>query len=147
LLPLVTKYDFSLAELAADTRASTPSNAAEILVPDKTSEINKLDNAKKSLMYSLTEQLNNANDYLMHQSDKLTHSLNHKIDQQKRILNIKTELLEALNPSKILEKGYAIVYKNGAAQSSVNKLSTNDKINIRLNDGNISSTINEISEL
>ncbi|OGY76711.1 MAG: exodeoxyribonuclease VII large subunit [Candidatus Jacksonbacteria bacterium RIFOXYC2_FULL_44_29] len=41
------EQDWSLAELAADLRASTPSNAAELLIPDRLSLLNELDSRVK----------------------------------------------------------------------------------------------------
>jgi exodeoxyribonuclease VII large subunit len=47
------EVDLSLAELAADKRASTPSNAAQILVPDKKHELEVVKNYKSTIGQNL----------------------------------------------------------------------------------------------
>lgn len=55
-------------------------------------------------------------------------------------------LLQSLNPQNILNKGYAIVLFNGKAIDSIDKLSVNQDINVRLKDGDLKSNILEINK-
>ena len=126
------EIDDSLADLAADVRASTPSNAAEILTHDRTEELVKLSrlmNRVTQATFSQIEQAKSNNfekiqkisrglvakyiePVLMANSTKMTQMLQ-KIqgEMQKMQQNIqnKIRLLEVLNPEKVLAQGYAIL--------------------------------------
>ena len=112
-IPVITgighEVDESLADLAADVRASTPSNAAELLTFDRealTSEVNTM--------------IRRAGDNLLFRIDKLWKEQYEKTMQVYNVVQIKIssyqkelldkiKILEALNPDRILERGYAIV--------------------------------------
>ncbi|HEU4606940.1 MAG TPA: exodeoxyribonuclease VII large subunit, partial [Chitinophagaceae bacterium] len=55
LVAIGHEVDISLAEMAADKRASTPSNAAEMLVPDKKSELIRLENYAENLAHIIRQ--------------------------------------------------------------------------------------------
>ena len=145
LVAIGHEIDISLAELAADCRASTPSNAAELIVPDKRHTMTTLQEASDVLRRNLEKQIADAQAHVANQNDRLSSLMDGKINQQKKILIIKNDLLEALSPTKILKKGYSIVYHNGQAQASVKNLKTDDKINIKLHDGELNSVVELIT--
>ena len=147
LVAIGHEIDISLAELAADCRASTPSNAAELLTPDKKHLISNLANYQSSLESGLQNTLNNAQQKLASKSDNLQSLLITKFDQIKQVYISKSDLLEALSPHNILQKGYAIIYKDNRPVSSVKKLRVDDKINIVLGDGKVSTQVNAIEEI
>ena len=135
-IPVITgighEIDESLADFAADVRASTPSNAAEMLTRDRTEELVKLSrlmNRVTQATFSQIEQAKSNNfekiqkisrglvakyiePVLMANSAKITQMLQ-KIqgEMQKMQQNIqsKIRLLEVLNPEKVLAQGYAIL--------------------------------------
>lgn len=101
--------DETLADLAADKRAATPSNAAQILVPDR-ADISRLVNSRMSLaadrMLSLIEKYMSENaSYLVN----VLGSLTTKIDTIQSELDYKKNLVSEYNPMKVLERGYALV--------------------------------------
>jgi len=146
LVAIGHEIDISLAELAADCRASTPSNAAEMLTPDKKHLLSNLVKYQSSLESGLLSTLNHAQQKLKSQSDNLQSLLITKFDQIKQIYASKSDLLEALSPHNILQKGYAIIYKNDKPIVSAKKLRVDDKINIVLGDGKVSSQIISVEE-
>jgi len=101
--------DESLADLVADVRASTPSNAAQILVPDKNEIIRSVNFQIKSLLPRI-----------MHVIDQQTNTINHIINgtlskielvADKQIMNISNlkDVLMQLNPNTVLARGYALI--------------------------------------
>lgn len=146
LVAIGHEVDVSLAELAADQRASTPSNAAELLTPDKKHLINNLANCQISLDSGLVNTLARAKHKLALQSENLQTLLITKLEQIKQNYQAKSDLLEALSPHNILQKGYAIIYKNTQPVTSVKSLSINDKISVVLGDGKLISQVNKIEE-
>ena len=101
--------DESLADLVADVRAATPSNAAQILVPDKMEIIRAVHIQVGSLLpriLQLIDQQKQAiNEVLANAIDAIERSIS---DQTLRVTNLKNILLQ-LDPNKILARGYALI--------------------------------------
>lgn len=141
------EVDVSLAELASDLHASTPSNAAELLVPDKNSEILSLKQTKKYIGNSLDRVFARENDYLNDNKNQITNIMNTFIDQENRVLHQKKAIVSLLDPKKPLEKGYAIVRDESKKHiKSIKDINKNAKINIELKDGIIDVTSGGKSE-
>ena len=163
-IPVVTgighEVDESLADLVADIRASTPSNAAEMLTPDRAEEKLKLERnmrlanqtilqevaraksnnqekvqkISRSLMTKYIEPMLTANE------NKLTQCLQKIQDSYNELYNNlqnKMKLLEVLNPEKVLAQGYAIL--NG-------KISPGELLEITTCDKLIEAEIKKIKE-
>lgn len=107
------EVDVSLAELAADRRASTPSNAAELLVPDRKHVASELRHAAARLEQHGIAHFREIRRGLADTAAAFDERLKFIIDQRRRRLTAATELLNALNPAAILRRGYAIVRQNG----------------------------------
>ena len=67
------------------------------------------------------------------------------IDKQKELSNIITKL-NLLNPLNILDRGYNITYKNDHVVTSVKEINKNDNLSIKMKDGNVNVTVNEVIE-
>lgn len=112
-IPVMTgighEVDESLADLAADVRASTPSNAAERLTPDRHDMLRHvqftLDNTKRFILdrIELTKQ-----NLVGHLQD-IKRQIRSKIDQAERHLSETQKILASLNPENVLQRGYAIL--------------------------------------
>jgi exodeoxyribonuclease VII large subunit len=112
-VPIITgighEVDTTLADLAADVRASTPSNVAEILLPDKREIVAELD-AK------LTQVINNTKLNLEIAVQKVEDSRVHIKQKLEQIFaNVEQKFnhleitLKQLDPEIVLRRGYAIV--------------------------------------
>ena len=103
------EVDTTLAELAADVRAATPSNAAQILLPDK-------EELRRSVHYSLQsilpriERSVGEQKTLVHRSLTTAYeAIERRHDEYVHELANDRRLLAELNPHKVLERGYAMV--------------------------------------
>lgn len=65
------------------------------------------------------------------------------IDKQKELDNIIVKL-NLLNPLNILDRGYNITYKDNHVVTSIKEIKENDDLNIKMKDGNLKVTVNEV---
>jgi len=135
------EVDTSLAELAADQRASTPSNAAQLLTPDKRHEFERLADYRQGLSTSITQNLQEASSRYVEMMRALDEAIKQRIDQANQQLTSDSQLLVALSPAAALNRGYAIVRAEGRAVSSVSQLKNQQKINLQLRDGDAAAII------
>ena len=140
-IPVITgighEIDESLADLAADIKASTPSNAAEMLTPDR-------EDMKRSVVRvisDLSRVINDKIDVLKKTNTdvilQIADIIRMKIVDVKGMLIERIKVLEALNPEKILKQGYAIL--NG-------KISPGNVVKITTYKKEIKAEIKEVYE-
>ena len=112
-IPVITgvghEVDESLVDLAADVRASTPSNAAEMLTPDKMAVKSEMRTEVRRMALAVTNALEATRRVL---DDKL---LNMKREIMRNLTNLQDRLMEkrrvlmAMDPERVLKQGYAIL--------------------------------------
>lgn len=143
LVAIGHEIDISLAELAADRRASTPSNAAELLVPDKAQVLLQLEQAKVHLGTLLTGYLEASRLNLQYIAEQLVTQFEHRLQSASRQLEATAQLLEALNPHAVLGRGYAVVRRDHKAIHGPADVSVGDTVQILVRDGTIAAKIIE----
>ena len=171
-LPIVTgighEIDFTLSDFASDYRAPTPSAAAEESIPDIREILDNLSNLENNMtssfmgMYNesklninhLTRQIKllNPENTIMNQiqhTDDLTRRIEYlfytKLKENQNKVQYLLTTLNSLNPESILERGYSIVYdENNKIIKSVKNINANDKLSIKLSDGNIDSVVDSV---
>lgn len=144
LVAIGHEVDTSLAELAADRRASTPSNAAELLVPDRAQARQALRAAAAQLQQSARHQFQTAREYLQNQSAAAESGVLRVFRQAETTLAAQTKLLAALDPQAILRRGYAIVRHNGRSLRSVRALQRDAIVEVQLSDGGFMAAVDEV---
>ncbi len=141
LVAIGHEIDLSLAELAADQRASTPSNAAQLLVPDKQQTLASLRAVRAQLDGALTSILKLQRQQLTQDRQQLEQLWLHRLTQARQQLETRQQLLEALNPVNVLSRGYAIVRKQGKVVRSTGVVKLGDRIDIELKNGSIGAVV------
>ncbi len=136
--------DTALAELAADMRASTPSNAAELLFPDKKDYLHRLNQNLKSLSSSVEYELNTRAEINKKSLEKLTDFAERYIENQKIKLENAKSILESVHPKATLKRGYAIVELGNKLVTSKKQASVGDELSITLNDGKLLTKVEEV---
>jgi exodeoxyribonuclease VII large subunit len=146
LVAIGHEIDLSLAELAADRRASTPSNAAELLVPDRAQSLAELKNYSHRLKQAGQRQLQLARAGLRQQTETLDQNLRQILNRAALSVKNQAQLLDALNPQAILRRGYAIVRQAARPVRSTRSLSTGGIVDVQLSDGGFTATVDRISK-
>lgn len=161
--------DVTICDYVADRRASTPSNAAEIAVPDKNEfydilssysartlqSVNKSISTRREKLEAISSarvitdpsaSLDNRRISLDHTRDRLV-SLQENILGEKKGQHIRlAAALDALSPLKVLSRGYAIVSSSDRKSiKSAGELIAGDKISLRFSDGGAECTVDNVS--
>lgn len=135
------EVDTSLAELAADVRASTPSNAAELLVPDRRESLVRLSDRTHSLHATVQDLLQSTANTTTQMTDDLSRAAENLLDEHGRSLMQLRRTLSALSPQAILRRGYAIVRAQGKTVKSTKQLKPGTQLDIELADGRAEATV------
>lgn len=141
LVAIGHEVDTSTAELAADLRASTPSNAAELLFPDKNEELSKIKMQLNNLQSSVIGKLDYKNLNLEDTRALMKNSVNRVLEEKTIHLQNSESIIESIHPKSVLRRGYAILQKNGKLVSSISAIETGDNLDIDLKDGKITAKV------
>lgn len=135
------EVDISLAELAADMRASTPSNAAELLVPNRQDALRALKDSEQWLKKGLLLQLDSAKNWLTSRSEHLEDCIQFELKKYQESLFASARLLEVYNPQAALKRGYALIKSEGKLIKSVSNVAHNQHISVHLADGSFTARV------
>ena len=138
-VPLLTgighETDESLADLAADIAASTPSNAAQILVPDKKSEFKAINSRIIRSGQAILRDIQLKEQAELQKISQIKDLILQKITRQTEDLVSKVRMINSYNPEIVLKRGYAII--NGEIE--LGKI-----INIETRDNIISAEVKDV---
>src|SRR5208283_3771960 len=152
------EVDVTLADLAADMRAPTPSAAAELVVPDRKDLRIVLADLRCQLSATLLARISRAlkevadlRDRLRPQrfcrrigekrqatadlSDRLERALATRIERDRLVLAEMKTALEGRSPRAVLARGYCVAEKEGIVVRSVNTVRKDDRLDLRFYDG------------
>lgn len=162
--------DVTISDYVADLRAATPSNAAELAVPDQDALRQALDSMSCAMAAALKRQIISARRHLnvLSSSPALrspTGYLDQKRQQldriQERMLSAQlrsidrkkqqfiglTAKLDAMSPMKVLTRGYAMTQtEGGEVVRSVRQVSVGEQIRISLSDGQLEASVAQVKE-
>ena len=162
--------DVTISDFVADLRAATPSNAAELAVPDQDTLLQTLDTMSDSMTTCLSRQVKNARQHLrvlssgaalksptayLDQKRKTLELLNSRlVSNQKSTLDKKkqrfvglTAKLDAMSPLKVLTRGYAMAStEDGSVLRSVRQVKPGDCVNVSLGDGSLQACVTDVKE-
>lgn len=103
------EIDESLADLAADVRAATPSNAAQLLVPDKQEIIRATRYQVQSLLPRVDNAIDQQSVFVRTTLSAMLAQAEQKIDQRLEQLAAVRNVLAQLDPHTVLARGYALI--------------------------------------
>lgn len=103
------EVDHTLADMIADRRAATPTNAAEILVPDRREIIRAAHQQATSLGHQLVQAIDQYSERTKDQLDSAFRRIHEKLDATFERLGVLRAAVAQLNPENVLKRGYALV--------------------------------------
>jgi len=160
--------DVTISDYVADRRASTPSNAAEIAVPDRRElesalesygiragqamqkKLNRLSERlegyrQKRVLTDPTAQIDDRRIALDRARDALSAAQSAKLAGCRKDFAALAAALDAMSPLAVLGRGYAIASgKNGTAIKSVKDIEQGELLSLRLTDGRAECRVEEI---
>lgn len=159
--------DFTISDFVADLRAATPSNAAELAVPDQfelreqifqtsrrlSGAISQRIRQQRALLYAYAQRrvLTDPSGYLLlkrmdldHVQKTLAHAFYSVVSADRRNLAELAAGLDAMSPLKVLGRGYSVATASpsGKAIRSIEEVETGDRILVRVTDGSLDCTVN-----
>ncbi len=162
--------DVTISDFVADLRAATPSNGAELGVPDQDALRQVLDSHTQSMSLALSRQIKAGRLHLhalsqspalksptayLHQrrqalqllQNRLVSAQTQTIERKKRRFVEQTAKLDAMSPLKVLTRGYAMAQTaDGKVLKSVSQVDSGETINVSLSDGALRTTVTEKKE-
>jgi exodeoxyribonuclease VII large subunit len=155
--------DFTIADFVADLRAPTPSAAAELTTPDRAEMAEHLAALRSRLVLVLADDLRARRVSLESQARALAHlspqaglanlrqrtddlmaqavsMVSHLVQLRRERLTGFAARLDALNPLAVLQRGYAVVRRNGQLVRSVEQISPGVELSVRVSDGEFDAT-------
>lgn len=163
--------DVTISDFVADLRAATPSNAAELAVPDQEALRQQLDSISSAMATALQRQLKSARQHLQILSARpvlqspqvyLDQRRNTLLTAQKHLILAHqnylggrrqhfialTAKMDALSPLKVLTRGYAMVQKaDREVVRSAAQVDPGERITIRISDGRLNAVVDKIEEV
>jgi len=159
--------DVTIADFVADLRAATPSNAAELAVPDQNELYADLKGKKTRLEQAVVYRLNQQRrrleqlskrrpmtdptyyfqtkrQLLDRQSERLVHAMEKTLSVRRQHTARLAAAIDAMSPLKVLGRGYAIAQKeDGSLLTRVAQAQPGDRIELRVSDGSVHCRVDE----
>jgi exodeoxyribonuclease VII large subunit len=148
-LPVISaighEVDVTLADLAADRRALTPSEAGELCVPDTEEVRRALDRLAQRLAHSSRSRLNETRTRLDRMADRAHRAMIRDLEARRHRVARLAASLDALSPLAVLARGYTLTFTADGATllRSVGDVQHGDLIQTRLAHGRIRSRVEE----
>jgi len=146
-LPVISavghEIDVTLADLAADRRALTPSEAGEIAVPDGREVAMHLDHLAERIRRVSLSRMQEARLQLDQLADLLRHNVSRSLDDRRHRLARLSAQLDALSPLAVLARGYSLTFHSDGRSlvRSIAEVQPDELIHTRLASGRITSRV------
>ena len=160
--------DVTISDYVADLRAATPSNAAELVVPDQAELRQKLESLQARLFQAANRQLRMARQTLErysskrvlqspmhyvqdrrvlldHQQKLLFHAAQSGLAEKKQRFIGLTAALDAMSPLKVLARGYSVTRdQNGHVLTAAEEIRQGERVSVILQHGEFDARVEQI---
>jgi exodeoxyribonuclease VII large subunit len=137
------EQDVPLCDLAADVRASTPTAAARLVVPDFDELVRGLEASRARLARGTRRTLERSATRLGHTHERLARAPALLVERRRARVEQAAGRLRALSPRATLGRGYAIVRSRGRIVRSASTLGSGDAVDVDLAEGAFGARVEE----
>jgi exodeoxyribonuclease VII large subunit len=138
------EQDTPLCDLAADVRASTPTAAARLVVPDLDELQAGLDRSRAALGLAVQRALDQRRERLRPLAARLAAAPALLLERRRTAVDLAGAQLRALSPVATLERGYAIARSGGTVLRDVGSVVAGDAIDVQLAVGSLAARVEEV---
>jgi exodeoxyribonuclease VII large subunit len=146
-VPVVTavghEQDTPLCDLVADVRASTPSVAGRLVVPDLAELLERLGRSRSGLERGARRSLDRERQRLGRAHERLGRAPRLLLERGRARLEHTAGRLRALSPQSTLERGYAIVRANEQIVRSGQSVQAGERVEVELAEGGFDARVEE----
>jgi exodeoxyribonuclease VII large subunit len=135
------EQDIPLCDLAADVRASTPTAAARLVVPDIAELRHRLESSRAALHLGAMRTAERHGERLTTMRDRLQRAPLLALERKRARLDNAHGRLGALSPVSTLQRGYAIVRREGTVVRSTGQVTSGDNILVDVADGSFGAVV------
>jgi exodeoxyribonuclease VII large subunit len=135
------EQDTPLCDLAADARASTPTAAARLVVPDLQELVASLARSRTSLARCVRRTLDRDRQRLDHLRSRLDRAPALALERKRASLEHARGRLRTLSPHSTLARGYAIVRTPLGIVATTSQVARGDTIDVEVADGHFGATV------
>lgn len=140
------EVDTSLADMAADVRAATPSNAAQLLVPDKQEIVRRVAQNVRAMVSSIGQLHAGQVKQLAEQRQRLLTGVDAVyVRTEQRYVQL-AAVLAQLDPRTALRRGYALVFDSTHKPLMNQKVAVGDTVMIEIEHYNITAGVQDVTE-
>lgn len=135
------EQDTPLCDLAADARASTPTAAARLVVPDAVALTEHLERSRTALARAAHRLFERRHQRLVQAHERLRRAPALAVERKRARLDQAAGRLRALSPRSTLERGYAIVRARDEIVRSTVDVSSGDPVEVEVADGRFGARV------
>jgi exodeoxyribonuclease VII large subunit len=137
------EQDTPLCDLAADVRASTPTAAARLVVPDLTELVETLERHRNALRRGSRAVLDRRRELIERDAERLRRGGRLLLERRRTALEHCAGRLRALSPRATLTRGYAIVRKDDGVVRAAAALAAGDRVDVELAEGGFGAHVED----
>ena len=138
------EQDTPLCDLAADVRASTPTAAARLVVPDLDELVAGLHRSRSSVEAGVRRLLERDRERVLRLGDRLRASPALLLERRRAGVELAGARLRALSPRATLERGYAIVRAGGDVLRDAASVRPGDAVEVELAAGALGARVEDV---
>lgn len=137
--------DTTLIDMVADVRASTPSNAAQLLVPDRREVLANVQGELKKSIAVISDGITSISDKLRTNKQTIVHVMDKELQDTTHSFRLLAHALAQLNPSTVLARGYAII-RNENGGVIIEHPHKGDVLSIETKDAIIKAGVHDVTK-